>query len=213
MLVARYFFLVARYFLLVSCHFFVHRMLWKYKIENKIENKLISAIVTSAKIRELKRSISPTSFLWATARLLVTRVSLMYLVDKFFIFSLLVLLKEKRQRSYFCVCCKLRELGPRGSPRFPCVTPVVVSFFSDLLQTIISYWAESHLECCQTFTMELSSENNPTILTSRKFPQKSSTADIRPDSECVSDWRCCQYGVWVDCKCMEFVVADWCKVR
>ena len=43
-----------------------------------------------------------------------------------------------------CVSCKSRELGGRGSPRFP--TPVVESFSVDLLPTIKSYWAESHLE-------------------------------------------------------------------
>ena len=47
--------------------------------------------------------------LWANARLLVTRVSLIYLVDKLFIFSFEVLLKEMRTRGeskisscYFC---------------------------------------------------------------------------------------------------------------
>ena len=47
--------------------------------------------------------------LWATARLLVIRVSLIYLADKFFIFSFLMLLKEMRTRGeckvsscYFC---------------------------------------------------------------------------------------------------------------
>ena len=39
--------------------------------------------------------------LWATARLIVTRVSLIYLVDEFFIFSLLVLFKEMRTRGEF----------------------------------------------------------------------------------------------------------------
>ena len=43
-----------------------------------------------------------------------------------------------------CVWCKSRELGGRGSPRFP--TPVVESFSGDLLPAIKSYWAESHLE-------------------------------------------------------------------
>ena len=35
--------------------------------------------------------------------------------------------------------CKSGELGGRGSPRFPCVAPVVESFSSDLLQVIITY--------------------------------------------------------------------------
>ena len=103
--------------------------------------------------------------LWATARLLVTvtRVSLIYLVDQFFILSFLVLLKEMRTRveskipsCCFCVWCKSRESGGRGSSRFPCVTPVVKSLSSDLPQAIISYRADSHLESRQTSTMELS---------------------------------------------------------
>ena len=48
--------------------------------------------------------------------------------------------------SFFCCWCKSRELGGRGSPRFPCVTPVVEKFSLDLLRAIISYWAGSHLE-------------------------------------------------------------------
>ena len=35
--------------------------------------------------------------------------------------------------------CKSGELGGRGSPRFPCVVPVVENFSSDLLQVIITY--------------------------------------------------------------------------
>ena len=48
---------------------------------------------------------------------------------EFFIFSFLLLLKEMRTRGEstilsccFCVSCKWRGLGRRGSPRFPCVT-------------------------------------------------------------------------------------------
>ena len=47
-------------------------------------------------------------------------------------------------------------------------------------------------------------------LTRRLFPHKSPTADFRPDSKCGSDWRCCECEVWVDCRCMEFVVVGWC---
>ena len=43
----------------------------------------------------------------------------------------------------FCVWCKSRQLGGRVSPRFPCVTPAVESFSSNLLWAIISFWAES----------------------------------------------------------------------
>ena len=81
----------------------------------------------------------PAFVSWATARLLVTRVSLIYLVDEFFVFSLLVLLNERRTRDEskissccFCIWCKSREFRDRESPRFPCVTSVVKSFSSDL---------------------------------------------------------------------------------
>ena len=81
--------------------------------------------------------------LWAIAWLLVTRVTLIYLVDEFFIFSFLVLLKEMRTRggskiSFCClyVSCKSRKLRGRGSPRFPCVTSVVESAW-DILRAVI----------------------------------------------------------------------------
>ena len=61
---------------------------------------------------------------------------------------------------YFHVWCKSRELRGRGNSRFPCVAPVVESFFSDFLRARISYWEESHLESCQASTMEPSCENN-----------------------------------------------------
>ena len=53
-----------------------------------------------------------------------------------------------------------RKLGGRGSPKFPRVIPVLESFSSDLLQAIMRYWADSHLELCQKSTMELCRENN-----------------------------------------------------
>ena len=56
----------------------------------------------------------------------------------------------------FCVWCKSRKLGGRGSRRFPCVTPVVKKFSSGLFLAITSYKAESHLASCQTFTMDIS---------------------------------------------------------
>ena len=39
---------------------------------------------------------------------------------------------------------------------------------------------------------------------------KKPTADVRLNSKCTSDRMCCKCGVWVDCKCMEFVAAGWC---
>ena len=50
-------------------------------------------------------------------------------------------------------------------------------------------------------------------LTRGLFPQKSSTTDLRPDSKCRFDWRCCECWVWMDCKCMVFIAAGWCKKK
>ena len=50
----------------------------------------------------------------------------------------------------------------------------------------------------------------PTALKCWLFPQKSFTAQVRLDFKCASEWRYCKCGVQVDCKCMEFVTADWC---
>ena len=69
------------------------------------------------------------------------------------------------------------------SPRFPCVTPVIESFSIDFLRVIIIYWAEPYLESCQTSTMELSWENNQSLYNMLTISAKSSTADVRPDSE------------------------------
>ena len=61
---------------------------------------------------------------------------------------------------WFCFWCKPKQLGGRVIPRFPWVTTVMESFSSDLLWAKISYWTESHLESCQTSTMELFCENS-----------------------------------------------------
>ena len=96
----------------------------------------------------------PIQHLWATAELLFTRVGLIYLVDEFFILSLLVLLKEMKKRGEskissccFYVWCQSIELG-KASPRFPWVIPAMESSFSHLLRAIINYWVKSHSESC-----------------------------------------------------------------
>ena len=95
--------------------------------------------------------------------IVVTRISLIFLLDKFFIFSFLVLLKEMKTPGeskilscYFCIWLRSRELGGRVSPRFPFVTLVVEGFSSDHLRTIIRYWTESNLEFYPTSAMKLS---------------------------------------------------------
>ena len=83
----------------------------------------------------------------------------------YFVFLLLVLLKEVRTRceskvSSFSFWCWSKELGGRMSPKFPCLTAVVESFSSDLLWVITNYWAVSYLKSCQTSVMKLFYENN-----------------------------------------------------
>ena len=58
--------------------------------------------------------------------------------------SLLVTFCSSIVARYFCVWYKSKELGGRGSPRFPSVTPVLEGFSSYFLQAVISYWADSH---------------------------------------------------------------------
>ena len=100
----------------------------------------------------------------------------------------------------FCVWCKSRELGSRGSSRFPCVTPVPETFYSDRvvfsILTNINDGALLHKTVNGLNTLTVSA--------------KCSTTVFRPDSKCGSDYRCCKCAVWVDCKCMEFVATGWC---
>ena len=60
-----------------------------------IENVLISVLLASVKCPDQEESISHPAFR-ATSRLLVARVSLIYLVDELFIFSFLPSLNEIR---------------------------------------------------------------------------------------------------------------------
>ena len=89
------------------------------------------------------------------------------------------------------VWCKLRELGGRVSPRFPCVIPVMESFPSDLLPAI-SYWTKSHPESCKT-----ARRSSAKIINSLK----KSTISARK-----LHWRCltgCKMRLWLErcCKC------------
>ena len=80
----------------------------------------------------------------------------------FFLF--LVLLERITQGEsrfhHFVFGVKSKELGVRVSPRLPCLTPVVESFSSDLLQAITSYWGEIYLEPCRISTMQLFCKNS-----------------------------------------------------
>ena len=114
--------------------------------------------------------------------------------------------KEMRTRcqseisSYcFCVWCESRELGGRVSSRYPCVTRLVKTFSPDrvALRTLSNIHDGTPLR------------KQPTALTGWLFPQKRFTLDFWPDFKYGSDRRWCKYGVWVDCKCMEFVASGW----
>ena len=129
---------------------------------------LLSVLVASVTIPEWEEIISHPAFMGICRTISRTcQPYLIYLVDGFFMLSFLVLIKETKTWSEFkissccfCVWCKSRELGVRESSRFSPVTPVVESFFSDLLRAVISYLAELHLESCQTYTTEASCENS-----------------------------------------------------
>ena len=111
--------------------------------------------------------------------------------------------QSKISCSCICVWCESRELGRRRSSRFLCITRVVESFFSDR----VTFRIPSNINDGAPL------EKQSTALTRRLFPQKSSSTDLQPDSKCGSDWRRCQCGVWVDCKCMEFEAESWCTKK
>ena len=97
--------------------------------------------------------------------------------------------------------CESGKLERRWSSRFPCATPEVEGFSSDRV----------------TFRIQLNIndrsplQKQPTALTRRLFLAKNPTTDLWTDSKCESDYRCCKCGVSEDCKCMEFIVAGWCR--
>ena len=100
----------------------------------------------------------------------------------------------------FFFWCESRELGGRGSSRFFCVIPVVETFSSDR----VTFRIPSNISDRALLGKQ------STALTRRPLLQKRSTTDFWQDSKCGSNWRCCECRVWVDCRCMEFVVAGWC---
>ena len=101
------------------CWFLVMKVQCKLR-KNTIKIVLASMLVASAKILERKGSISPSSFYQQHPQRLVIRVSLICLVDEFFIFLLPVLRKEIRPSgeskiSSFCFCiwCKKNQEAGR----------------------------------------------------------------------------------------------------
>ena len=105
-----------------------------------------------------------------------------------FAFSFLVLLKGMRTRSQSKIlsCC------------------------FGVNQAIISYWADSHLESCQTSTMKLPPREQPAALRHWLFPQESTAGDSKLDSKWPQIEGLCKCGVWLDCKCMDFVTTGLC---
>ena len=94
--------------------------------------------------------------IWAT--IIHMFFSLIHLVDEFSFKKISIMWGQPKISSCcLCVWCKSKELGGRGSTRFP--TSIVESFSADILAAIESYWKESHLKFCQTSSAELLSEN------------------------------------------------------
>ena len=69
---------------------------------------------------------------------------------------------EVSPRFYLLVLCLvyIKRIRRQGESKIPCVTPETESLSSDLLQTIVSYWRESHIEPCQTSPMEIFCKNS-----------------------------------------------------
>ena len=97
-----------------------------------------------------------------------------------------------------------------GELKIPLCNPGGERFSSGLLQFIISYLAELHLEFCQKPAMELFCKNSQRPWHVDYFCKKASSQMFDPNSKCTSDWNCCRCGVYVDCNCMKYVFAGWC---
>ena len=69
---------------------------------------------------------------------------LIHPVDEFSVKEMRMWGQPKISSCCLCAWCKSKELGCRGSTRFP--TPMVKRFSADFLPAIESYWTELHLE-------------------------------------------------------------------
>ena len=136
-------------------------------------------LIISAKMLERKGSISPSSFY-------------VQLPD----YQSHVLALSIQQMNCSCCWCKSRKLGGRGSSRFPCVTPVVESFSTDLLRAMIR---QGHIQNPVKHPVQhprwSSSAKIPNGLNTFTISEKNSNADVRLKSKCVSDWRYCKCRV------------------
>ena len=116
-------------------------------------------------MRQLKpwsaRGASHHPLIWAT--IIHTFFSLIHLVDEFSFKKISIMWGQPKISSCcLCVWCESKELGGRGSTRYP--ISIVESFPADFLPVIESYWKESHLEFSQTSTTELFAENTWNVL-------------------------------------------------
>ena len=101
------------------------------------------------------RRASHHPLIWAT--IIHTFFSLIHPVDEFSFKEMRMWGQPKTSSCCLCVWCRSKELGGRGSTRFP--LSMVESFSVDFFPAIESYWTESQLEFCQTSTTELLCEN------------------------------------------------------
>ena len=86
------------------------------------------------------------------ATIIHTFFSLIHPEDEFSFKEMRMWGQPKTSSCCLCVWCKSKELGGRGSTRFP--TSMVEGISADFLPAIESYWTESRLEFCQTSTRE-----------------------------------------------------------
>ena len=119
----------------------------KYRMPNFV---IWSASYVSAKTLECKGA-SHHPLIWAT--IIHTFFSLFHPVDELSFKEMRMLGQPNNTSSCLCVWCKSKELGGRGSTRFP--KSMVESFSADFVPAIESYWTEPYLKFCQTSTTEL----------------------------------------------------------
>ena len=122
----------------------------RYEIPNFV---IWSPSYASAKTLVLEGSISSFTFMGNY----YSYVSLFHPEDEFSLKEMHMWSQPKTSSSCFCVWSKSKELGGRGSTRFP--ASMVESFSTDFFPAIEGYWTESQLEFCQTSTTELLYEN------------------------------------------------------
>ena len=62
--------------------------------------------------------------------------------------------------SFFLCLVKIKRIRRQSESKVPMCNTSDESFSSDLLRNIMNYWTESHLESCQTSTLELFYKNS-----------------------------------------------------